>query len=489
MNIISEFFSLFDNTQPVISERVKNFDASLNTDGNNLPPKHDIEGVLLKFPERDEVKITLKNEADDVVIFSNKNSNIVGYDIDDFYAESNDDNISIKLEIEKSIYDNTISVYNFDEFSKYIVNKSLLKAMGIFNNILEEKEFLVFELFDSNILFSTNTMIFKNYKNEDIEMTFDRKTKLDTCNHISSFLNINDYKLIPEDFQIVSSIPNNVFEKLFNNLKTIMSMIYICNTSIINKNILTLEIVGQRKCEFRYDINDDIVANEELYKIYSWICTDGNAVDKAIIARNIISLHCQYTDIIKTDERTFSSIQSNFRLYQKNNVDKYLELKNKLVEYIMNTVNSASDIVVDLADRLKQNMLACFTFLFSVILANIVSDQPLDNIFTREITVIFEVILGASGIFIIISVIEMNYKLEKIQYGYNELKNSYDGILDEKDINFIFNDDKVFNENINDAKKKRKLLLIMWIGLILSCLIVIELVSSSPVLIKFLKVG
>lgn len=69
-------------------------------------------------------------------------------------------------------------------------------------------------------------------------------------------------------------------------------------------------------------------------------------------------------------------------------------------------------------------MMAFFTFLFSVILANIVSDRPLDNILTKEITIIFEFVLAGSIGFMIISVVEMNYKLNKLKNGYKELKNS-----------------------------------------------------------------
>ncbi|HBZ5207512.1 TPA: hypothetical protein MJX78_001657, partial [Clostridioides difficile] len=212
-----------------------------------------------------------------------------------------------------------------------------------------------------------------------------------------------------------------------------------------------------------------------------WISTDGNAIDKAIIARNIISLHCQFTDIIKTDAKTFSSIQSNFKLYQKDNVDKYIELKNKVAEYILEIVNNTGNIVIELLDRLKQNMMACFTFLFSVILANLVSDRPLDNILTKEITVIFEFVLVGSMGFMFISVLEMNYKLKKLQDGYNELKNSYNGIFDDNDILNIFNNDNVFNNNINDAKKKRLIFIIIWIILLLICFVGIELTSDYPI--------
>lgn len=488
MNIINEFYELFDNSLTPISERVQVLNISFKYDGTKLPSKNKIKDLLLKFPKRDEVRITFSNVFDSSIVFNNQNEQIIGIDIDEFYEESKDDDeVNIQLDINKNIVNNVISVYRFEEFSRYIVDKPLIQIMEIFHSLLLDKEYLVFELFDSNLLFSTNTMIFKNCQHEDLTMRFSRQNKIDICNEISSFLNISDYKLIPEDFNIISSTSNNIFESIFLKLRTLMSMIYISNTSIINNENLNLEVVGQRKSAFNYSINKDITENKELYKIYEWISTDGNAIDKAIIARNIISLHCQFTDIIKTDPKTFSSIQSNFKLYQKDNVDKYIELKNKVAEYILEIVNNTGSIVVELLDRLKQNMMACFTFLFTVILANLVSDQPLDNILTKEITVIFEFVLVGSIGFMIISVVEMNYKLKKLIDGYEELKNSYNGILDDNDILNIFNNDKVFNNNIEDAKRKRLLFIIIWTILLTICFVVVELTSKYPLVIPAIK--
>ena len=51
-------------------------------------------------------------------------------------------------------------------------------------------------------------------------------------------------------------------------------------------------------------------------------------------------------------------------------------------------MSKTGDYATMLLGDLKKNLIAIFGFLFTVILANIVSDQPLQNIFTREITVI-----------------------------------------------------------------------------------------------------
>ena len=64
-------------------------------------------------------------------------------------------------------------------------------------------------------------------------------------------------------------------------------------------------------------------------------------------------------------------------------------------------------------DKFKTNLLAILGFLFSVILANIVSDQPLDNIFTKDITILSEIVLIASFGYLFISYQQSKYELTK----------------------------------------------------------------------------
>ncbi|MDU4881359.1 MAG: hypothetical protein E6X57_13260, partial [Clostridioides difficile] len=476
--ILSEFFSLFNANSSDLSERVQVVECTFTCNGNELPPIENIKCVLNKFPIRDEVKIRLYNDYEETIIFDNHNDEIIGCEVEVFYQDSKEDTeVNISLEINKMISQNTLSVYNFEKFSNSILNKSNKEILGIFSDFLKNKEYLIFELYDSNLLFWTNTMVFKNYNQNTPEIKFLRSNKIEICKQISSFYNVTDYELIPDDFEIISNSNNNIFEEIFSKLRTLMSMIYVSNTAIIDNESLNVEIIGQRKTCFNYNINTQLVNNDELYKIYKWIFTDGNSVDKAIIARNIISLHCQYDDILRTDQKTFSSIQSNFSLYQRDNVVKYIELKNKLGEYIIKIVTETNDIVTGLTDKFKKNIIACFTFIFTIVLANIVSSNPLNNIFTKDITFLLETILVGSIGYLVISVLEMNYNLKKLERGYEDLKNNYTDILDANDILEIFNNDKTFKDNVKDVKKKRILFTVIWVVAILVCFIGIKCIS------------
>ena len=122
-----------------------------------------------------------------------------------------------------------------------------------------------------------------------------------------------------------------------------------------------------------------------------------------------------------------SSIQSNYNLYLKDNVAQYLELKNKVAEFISDIVSRTGEYATELLDKFKANMIAVFGFLFSVVIADIVSDQPLDNIFTKDITVIMELILAGSVVYLFICYGQSKYQIKKVYDSYENLKKSMMG--------------------------------------------------------------
>lgn len=67
----------------------------------------------------------------------------------------------------------------------------------------------------------------------------------------------------------------------------------------------------------------------------------------------------------------------------KDNVGQYLELKNKVAEFISDIVSRTGEYATELLDKFKANVIAIFGFLFTVVIAGIVSDQPLNNILQR----------------------------------------------------------------------------------------------------------
>ena len=120
---------------------------------------------------------------------------------------------------------------------------------------------------------------------------------------------------MPDDFKITIDYENNPLTELFQKIMVLLSISFIATSSSINGNQLKGVISGQRTTEYCCEISQ-LQNNNVLYSIYNWIYTGGSQIDKAIIARNVISLHCRYVSITEIDEKVTASIQSNYNLLQ-----------------------------------------------------------------------------------------------------------------------------------------------------------------------------
>ena len=191
-------------------------------------------------------------------------------------------------------------------------------------------------------------------------------------------------------------------------------------------------------------------------------------------------MHCKYIPITEIDDKVMASIQSNYNLYLKDNVKEYLELKNKVAEFITETVSKTGEYAMSLLEKFKSNLIAIFGFMFTVILANIVSDQPLDNLFTKEITILVECVLVGSFVYLLICYVQSKYEIGKVYESYGQLKQNYKEILTEEDLSEIFEGDRIFNEMKNTIKHSQKLYLSMWIAFLIIAILVVEMLSNHP---------
>lgn len=481
MNLLKKIESIFHLNNLSVSERIRIVEGEFEVEYSNLPSYEDLKSLLEVVPDRDNLKLFMKSESDDSIrIVSRAPFELSQYD--EFKAMlENGDGINVNISIEKIIEKNTFSIYDFVSFTNDLLAVSTLEAMSSFSRLLDDIDHLTFELFDQDYFFCTSTMAFVASGRSVNRKSYLRGTRLNACRDTSYFFNANEYKLLPEDFSIDINFANNPLTELFERISTLLSLVYISSTATIDGSNLKIQIAGQRSVDFCYQI-DTLENNKELLKIYQWIYTEGSSIDKAIIARNIISLHCRYADLLDTDGKTFASIQSNFNLYLKSNVTQYLDLKNKLAEFICDVIAKTGDHATQLLKNLKSNLIAIFIFLFTVILSNIVSDQPLNNVFTKDITAILEIVLLGSFIYLIVCIIETKYKLKKTKDSYEALKANYDSVLSQDELLEVFNNDQLINDTVRSVNRGIWGYAVLWIVFLFLLLIILECISSSPII-------
>lgn len=123
----------------------------------------------------------------------------------------------------------------------------------------------------------------------------------------------------------------------------------------------------------------------------------------------------------------------------------------------------------------------------TVILANVVSDKPLDNIFTRDITLILEAVLLGSVVYLIICISETKYKVKKVQDSYDALKANYSSLLTSEDIAQAFGNDKLITKMVNEVNSGIIRYSLLWGLFILFSLVAIEIISTEPFVTPLLQ--
>jgi len=461
----------------VVSERMKVYEASFKFDIENAPAYSYFSNIIQFVSQRDRIKIILEDEAERIFDFSNTSEESYKAYIRDALV---DEIVDVRIKIDKDVIDDHFSVYAFNEFVNDILSLSIEEVMISFSDLLKQvSEILVFDIYDTVRMFATKSMFFVPFGNSVTNSEFNRSQRIEKCKEVSYFYNFDTYELLPDDFKLMIDYESNPLTELFQKLTFLLSISFIATSSSISGSYLKGIINGQRTMEYQCEINQ-LPNNKNLYSIYNWIYTEGNAIDKAIIARNVISLHCKYVPVTEIDDKVMASIQSNYNLYLKENVKEYLDLKNKVAEFISETISKTGEYATGLLDKFKGNIIAIFGFMFSVILANVVSDQPLDNIFTKEITTLVECVIVGSFVYLVICYLQSRYEIQKVYDSYNQLKQNYKEILTEEDLHEIFGDDEMLFKVKKTISKSEKIYMGMWILFLISVLIVVECLSSSP---------
>lgn len=485
MKFFSEIRRLFQNIDVVIAEQLDTVGASFAITYTVLPTIETLRSILDLVPKRDTVAITLVNDSDDIVTFTNHQIDVFDYSAltDGLLSE---DNINVRIQIDKTVVDGKCSVYDYDSFVTDLLARPLPEIMNWFSMRLSGQDSLIFVVFDCDISFSTRTMAFDSSQDALFTPMVCRCQRLSDCKDTACFYNMNAFEILPDDFIIQGIVrANNRLQTLFGKLATILSFAYVSSSSSISGGAINLQIAGQRTVN--YDIKlADIDEDKKWQNIYTWIFTDGNPTDKALITHNIISLHCKFETLLNLNGTVFEAIKTNYNLYLRNNVNQYLDMKRDIAKFIQNIVAQVGDYAIAILGKFKTNLLAIFGFLFTVVLTKIGSAQKWEEIFTVDTIYLIELFVGGSLIYLIICIFETRYKFQKAKQGYEDLKRNYADVLSEPEIKEAFQDDKLLNDAEKSVKKGMVGWTLAWGGLLLISIIIIEVFTSNHGLIVWL---
>jgi len=288
----------------------------------------------------------------------------------------------------KSIIFDTIS---FEEHLNTLELKEILLYFSKHDNLF------VFDLDKeiNNEFYSIN----KFYSNEQTFTNFEEiEKKINERNKLSFFYNASECRFIPDIFNF-EEIYNKSLYDIFKFLLFVSSIIYISDYSFFKEKEFHFKIRDKKfsiNCyqEFVELLNKNNDIADNYYLIYNWIYNDAiynNTSDKFEIAVHTID-KCNTSNEIYIENRIFEVIKSSFNLYLKENVDKYLIFKQKIIENITSSINECYNILNDVKKAHMQFLLSIFTVLFTLIIGETIS-QSQSKILTDEVSIILCILI------------------------------------------------------------------------------------------------
>jgi len=475
MSIAKEILKLFGEMNEIsivenfsLYESKHTFNSSTALDGLNEKLKEHLSAL-----NGLGVALTLTIEVQDPVRFITSNLDTVFEKVESLTEQLiylDDEKITIELRIDKEQSKN-FDVFNFSIFCEHIESLTLQESFKAWNKF-NFSSLLKINVWEDIKPFSTESIVFqsvypvdKSTVNQALtaiceDERANRIEKRDKCGH---FANAAQFNFIPSDFK--PCVTNNVdLERYFNGLFNTLLIIFLSDFSSVESNIIKYRLKGYKLLSESISF-DKLRAYDpsELKRIYEWTYLEGNYTDKIGLARNIISIHLENETLLSIETGTSDSVESGYDLYLKENVKQYIEIKNKISEFIQGQSDKALEMTKSMFSMFKTGLWTFTTFFITVFLLRVVNKGTFSGAFSFEVLMISILLIAVSFIYLAISIFEINSDRDRLLGKYSEIKNRYKELLNKKDLDKILNETEITNTEKTYINTKRNRYIWVWV--------------------------
>lgn len=468
-NILQNIISLFSSVQidtSYIEENYSELKVQVHCNNGKIPSKKEFLETIDEINTRDSLHISLLQDDDVVENFSTtENENFEDY-ISICKTCLTSEEFDIIITITKNYKKQKISVYYPNIFFRYLSNLHFRYFLDVISNSLNGGRFIIFEIQDNSFSeYSTKIVKFCPLNGDTINDESGKDTeRLEKIKNICHCSIISNYQFIPDDFFPQTISENPILENIFSKISLLYSIVFLFD--IINIDItseIEYKLSGYRTINQKINISNLHIYSYKLYyEIYSWVYEGGNIIDKIGLARNIISLNLDKENL-RLSESTFDAIRSGYKIYQKENIKQYIEIRNKISDQLIELQNKADKIVDGFIGDFKKSSFTVVSFFITVIAIRVVSKGDFSGGFTVEVTFLSLGFLLISLCFMFFARWEISKQMERYEKFYQHLKERYEDLLDKSDIKRILNNDKDFNSNKQFIKNKLSSYTILWV--------------------------
>lgn len=445
-------------------EILYSFQIRYQIEASTLPSAEKLVDLCSECLERDNMRIQFHSVENFCI--SNEDSSIWISAYNDYKLQlEQDDIVNVTIKIQKQFADETISVYSIKLFSEFLCRQKIEESFQLFAELFAGgRQHIFFQVLNCDSCIHTSSIAF-SVESLSWDRTISRDSYITNCNDSSVFLGRAQYPLVPQDFTVIEHAYDSSLREikgLFDRLKIVLSYLYIANTSNIvgNKAILQFDPAVNG---YEYTL-EQLSGNYYVWEIYNWIYKDDGCVDRASIVRNIINIHCKTADdILNIGGSIYNSAVANHVIYQRKHAEQYIELKNKLSEFIVESARQLQELAHDLVEGFRNNFVAVIVFLMTVLLTDSIdfSSFTQANV-SSNIVAVCGIFTFASLLYMIVTIIAGNTKWGWLEKSYHDLKDNYRGVLDGQDIEVAVNNDAAFKNTEKEYKKVRFVISSIW---------------------------
>ncbi len=438
-----------------------------------------LSNYLERIPERDSIDIKVSYEHQEDIYLNNSELDDINTFIENLSNHESfkeeKDTLFINVRILKGESNNCKSIYSLDSIAKFWSKTGLINSFKKIQDISQFSK--TFRVYDLDKTVRTSEFLFTPFNSLEMAQENNEKHEvLEKRNSSCHFSNSSNLDFTPTDFNLEVKSEFNIFDSLFDNLKSFSSLFFLCNFSKIKGSEYALfRIEGYKNYEEIFNRDNKLTTNNNaFYNIFKWAYTDGSVSDKLDLARNIISLHIVDNSLLNIEDSTLSAIISSHRIYLKENVKQYIEVKNKLSEFIQDSSNKASEIAKSTGTYFKNSIWTLYSFFASIILFRILAKNDGGVLISNEILLFF---IGFSSITLLImrhALGELTEDKLRLKKNYYSMKNRYLDILEVKDLDNILNNDDQHLDDMKFLDNKTKAFRELW-GYSLAMLTIIVL--------------
>lgn len=489
-SLIEEIVNLFCRTPRQIQnkETHESFNVEYGFGCLSCPSISELTDIIKRFPSRDIVEIFITINSSDPLTFSTSNLDQWENTLGDLYSQQlnleQEDTISLKIAISKKWVNNKISVYDLELFVEHLKNRSISEILSIFTLFISKSGVVIFSCFTSDCFFKTNAVLFCHEESitaDSFNSQINRQQLLDRRNNVAYFIGGASTSLIPEDFHVIGAtngVPSDL-SIVFNSVEKILSLVFIANfTTFENDTSLFFRLQGYKFVSgniAKSDISE--LQWDYAFDLYQWAYSGGAISDKIGLLRNIITLHLDNNNKPMLNDIVYKSVRSSHEIYLKENIAQYVEIKNKLAEYLISLKRGVREETGKFSAALFQNLGAFLTFFLSTFMVNAIQGGKFKDVFTRDVTYISYAFLTGSFFYLIVSVFSIYRKMQHVKNDYEELNLQYMGLLDQEDLTRILDKQIYLHNPLAEVKSTSLITGILWFALLLVFALLIRFLS------------